>query len=149
MFDKTGKIFTKTYEKPNNLHLYVPANSAHPTGTMKSLITGMIRRYWLQNTNKNDFIKQIKMFTKRLLKRGYNSDEITKNIILASENLQLKMGNKRIFIKQHTNTKKSSTNNKIFYHRVYHPKDITNATISEYFTNALKIYQISKPNYLQ
>ena len=99
-FDKTDKIFTKTYEKTNNLHLYVPANSAHPTGKLKSLLTGMIRRYWLQNTNINDFIKQIKMFTKRLLKRGYNSDKITKNFILASENLQLKMGNQRKFIKK-------------------------------------------------
>ena len=78
------------------------------------------------------------MFTKRLLKRGYNSDEITKNIILTSENLQLKMSNKRIFIKQNSNTKKSSTNNKIFYHRVYHPKDITNATIQRIYHQCFK-----------
>ena len=78
------------------------------------------------------------MFTKGLLKRGYNSDEITKNMILASENLQLKMGNKRIFIKQNSNTKKSSTNNKIFYHRVYHPKDITNATIQQIYHQCFK-----------
>ena len=66
----------------------------------------MIKKYWLQNTNTNDFIRQIKMFTRRLLKRGYNGDEITKKIVLASESLQLQMDNKRIFIKKQIHTHK-------------------------------------------
>ena len=98
----------------------------------------MIGRYWLQHTNTNDFIKQIKMFTKLLLKRGYSSDEIRKNIILASEKLQLKMGNKRIFIKKPKHTQKSSTKNKIFYHFIYHPKDSTNTTIQQIYHQCFK-----------
>ena len=136
-FDKNGKLFTKTFEKQNNLHLYVPANSAHPTGTLKSLVMGMIRRYWLQNTNKTDFIKQIKMFTQRLRKRGYNLEVIKNHILRASQHLQTKMGNKRTFISKTKNAAKNENTN-IFYHRVYHPRDIKNYSIQRIYKNCFK-----------
>ena len=47
-----SKILTKTYQKSMNLYLYIPSNSAHPPSCLKGLITGELRRYWLQNSNK-------------------------------------------------------------------------------------------------
>ena len=57
----------------------------------------------------------------------------------------------------HKHTQKSSTNNKIFYHRVNHPKDITNATIQriyhQCFQNLLDFQKLnicqSRPRNLQ
>lgn len=44
---KDGDIEFKTYQKEYNLHLYVPQHSAHPNGTLKSLISGSLQRYWM------------------------------------------------------------------------------------------------------
>jgi hypothetical protein len=47
-------ITTKTYQKDMNLYLYIPPLSAHPPSCFKGLITGEVRRHWLQN-NLEDF----------------------------------------------------------------------------------------------
>ena len=65
--NSSGIISTKTHQKPINLHLYIPPNSAHPPGVLKSMIYGNIRRYWLQNTYIHDFIDITKQFIERLL----------------------------------------------------------------------------------
>ena len=36
--NKNLTISTKTYQKPMNLHLYIPPHSAHPPGMVKSLV---------------------------------------------------------------------------------------------------------------
>jgi hypothetical protein len=47
-------IGTKTFVKPKNLHLYIPANSAHPPGCFRGTIFGNIIQYWNQNSNIKD-----------------------------------------------------------------------------------------------
>jgi hypothetical protein len=42
-----------TFQKPLNLHLYIPPLSAHPQSCLKGLIAGELRRYWLQNHELN------------------------------------------------------------------------------------------------
>ena len=54
--DKNGYISTKTYQKPMNVFLYIPSNSAHPPGMIKSLIFGLLQTYYYQNTYKKDFL---------------------------------------------------------------------------------------------
>jgi len=44
-----SKIVTATFQKPLNLYLYLPTNSAHPPSCFKGLITGELKRFWLQN----------------------------------------------------------------------------------------------------
>jgi len=50
-----GRITSATYQKPINLHLYLPPLSAHPTSCIKGLIVGNILGYWKQN-NAKEFI---------------------------------------------------------------------------------------------
>ena len=92
-------ITHKTYEKPLNLHNYLPTNSAHPPGTFKSLVVGFIRRYWLMNSETKDFINQITKFANRLSKRGYTKETIHKAFTEASFNLQQKMKFRKIFVR--------------------------------------------------
>ena len=40
---KIGIISTKTFEKAQNLHSYIPQNSAHALGVLKGLIYGFVR----------------------------------------------------------------------------------------------------------
>jgi hypothetical protein len=63
-------INTNTYQKDLNLYLYLPPKSAHPPSCLKGLITGVLRRYWLQN-NTFDFQDILIKFIKRLSERGH------------------------------------------------------------------------------
>ena len=67
---------TKSYSKPLNLFLYIPATSAHPPGILRSLIHGFIYRFKFQNSSKEDFENEIKCLYKKLRLRGYNAAEL-------------------------------------------------------------------------
>ena len=66
-----GIISTKSYEKSQNLYTYITPNSAHTPGVLKGLIYGFVCRYWLQNSNINDYTTMIERFVKRLLQQGH------------------------------------------------------------------------------
>jgi hypothetical protein len=62
---KHSNLHFSTFQKPLNLHLYIPPLSAHPQSCIKGLIAGEIRRYWIQNTP-NDFQTLVRKFIERL-----------------------------------------------------------------------------------
>lgn len=68
-----NRFVTKTHEKTLNLHLYLPAASAHPPGVLKGLIFGLIKKYKKQNTHDSDFAAVCKLFYRRLRDRGYSN----------------------------------------------------------------------------
>ena len=41
--DKNRHVYTKTYEKPMNLYLYIPPASAHPPGIFRSVVFGNLK----------------------------------------------------------------------------------------------------------
>jgi hypothetical protein len=69
-------IHTSTYQKSLNLYLYIPPRSAHPPSCLKGLISGELRRYWLQNSPDNFKIIVIK-FIERLIDRGHLLQDLT------------------------------------------------------------------------
>jgi hypothetical protein len=63
----TGSIITAaTYQKPMNLHLYIPPSSAHPPSCFKGLIYGEMFRYRRQN-NATNFVSILASFIEHLL----------------------------------------------------------------------------------
>jgi hypothetical protein len=48
------EIHTKTYQKPKNLHMYIPATSARPEACFQRTEMGNVIRYWKQNTSIKD-----------------------------------------------------------------------------------------------
>lgn len=72
--EKDGSIVTKTHVKPMNLHLYIPPDSAHPAGVLKSLVFGNLQRYRIQNTHRKDYVSASAAFYGHLLKRGWSRD---------------------------------------------------------------------------
>jgi hypothetical protein len=67
---KSSKLHFSTFQKPLNLHLYIPPLSAHPQSCLKGLITGELRRYWIQNSPA-DFQELVTKFVERLHDRGH------------------------------------------------------------------------------
>ncbi len=84
---KNKHITATTYQKPLNLYLYIPPLSAHPSSCFKGLITGEIYRYWLQNTNKADFINITTNFILHLLQRCHQMNQILPTLKSAATNI--------------------------------------------------------------
>ncbi len=63
---KNGSFITRIYQKPMNLHQYIPPNSAHPPGMIKGRIYGLIWQYYHQKSSHEDFWKIAMLFYSRL-----------------------------------------------------------------------------------
>jgi hypothetical protein len=105
-------VTTKTFQKQMNLYLYIPPLSAHPPSCLKGLITGELRRYWLQN-NITDFEQILCKFVTRLIERGHTLENLRPLFEQATRHLDREPN-------QQTN-KTSTNDNTIFLHRTYHP----------------------------
>ena len=66
------QISFSTFQKQHNLYLYLPPHSAHPPGITRSLVYGLLRKYWTQNTHLTDFHNITKLLFNRLLARGHS-----------------------------------------------------------------------------
>jgi len=73
----TNKIHTTLYEKPLNLHAYIPQHSAHPPGVYKGMIKGMIYRFKTLCSSTDDQRRHILQFYRHLVQRGYHVDRLT------------------------------------------------------------------------
>ncbi len=143
--NSNGTITTKTYQKPTNLHLYIPPNLAHPPGILKSIIYGNLWRYWLQNTNIIDFMEITKQFAERLITRGYNKEKITNLFHKAARKLD---GTKKI---------KRTNEDTIYLHWTWHPRDQGRSKLQVIFNETMKekcgfnnlIIAYSRPKNLQ
>jgi hypothetical protein len=127
---KNQHLVTNTFQKPLNLYLYIPPLSAHPISCFKGLITGEIYRYWLQNTNEEDFIKITTSFILRLLQRGHQLNQIIPILQTAASNIDNINTRKKL-----TTTDSEDT---LFIHWRYHPSDINKNTIRKIYDNTLK-----------
>eukprot|EP00978_Attheya_sp_CCMP212_P037631 scaffold179174_cov28-Attheya_sp.AAC.1 len=81
------EIKTRSNEKDLNLHLYIPPQSAHPPGVLRSLIFGRLRQFYNLNSNIKNFQHADKNFYTYVLKRGYNEELVQQIFIEAAEKL--------------------------------------------------------------
>jgi len=124
--ENDGKISTKTFQKPTNLHLYIPPSSAHPPGVLKSLIFGNLQRYWEQNTYVSDFTDITKQFATRLIARGYDKHTIKRLFNEAAKKLDN-------FVKhQKTNS------DTLYLHWLWHPRCIAKPKLRLLYKNTLQ-----------
>jgi hypothetical protein len=128
-----GGIVTRTFIKPMNLHLYIPPESAHSPGVIKSLIFGNVFRYWLQNSHTSDFVRVTKDLYCHLLNRGYRSEVLTPIFRQAAEEITARA--------KKTTASSSSAGNTVtkqtFLHWEYHPRDITRSDIRAVYNDIL------------
>ena len=135
-----GTITTRTFIKPMNLHLYIPPESAHSQGVLKSLIFGNVFRYWLQNSNTTDFVSTTRDFYTHLLNRGYTPGTLTPIFHAAAEKIHQRAQ------KDPTTTPNAEEPNKqqLYLHWEFHPRDITRYEIRSVFNTTLAPI-LSKP----
>jgi hypothetical protein len=131
-----GTICSKTYIKPMNLHLYIPAHSAHPPGLMKSLVFGQVQRYWKQNSCITDFEDVTRSFYEHLLNRGYQKQILNECFLDAANKLDNEEKKPRTpspFDQSEYSTVKNDHDDLVFFHVQYHPDLISKQTIRNCF----------------
>jgi hypothetical protein len=129
-----GRFVTRTFIKPMNLHLYIPPESAHSPGVLKSLIFGNVFRYWLQNSHTSDFIGATRDFYTHLLNQGYRSEVLTPIFNQAAATIMARAG------KMPAPSGSSAGNTaeqQIFLHWEYHPRDITRYELRSVYNDIL------------
>lgn len=71
-FDRTGKLQTRLYQKPQNKYLYLPPSSFHSPYVFSAFITAEVKRYRILCSQDEDFRKATDLFFQRLVDRGYH-----------------------------------------------------------------------------
>jgi len=120
-------IKTSTFQKSMNLYLYIPPRSSHPPSCLKGLISGELRRYYLQN-NSNDFQNLLTKFIRRLLDRGHKLEDLTPLLLQAASAID-----RRIVPPPNDNT--TST---LYLHWTYHPDGLQRQDLRRAFDATLK-----------
>jgi len=128
---QNSRFHTKTFQKPTNLYLYIPSGSAHPPSCLKGLISGELRRYWIQNGVK-DFQEILAKFIHRLTLRGHKLEDLTQIFQQAAAQLELKQ--------TYTNSASANNKNTLFIHWQFHPQGIQRRELRQLYDNLLKPY---------
>eukprot|EP00804_Cyclotella_cryptica_P009853 CCRYP_014145-RB/>CCRYP_014145-RB protein AED:0.31 eAED:0.31 QI:0/0/0/1/0/0/2/0/257 len=73
----SGHLSTTLYEKAQNLYLYIPPHSAHPSGMLSGLVHGNILRIHRLCSSPEDIKRKSSEFFTRLTHRGYTTKQLT------------------------------------------------------------------------
>ena len=114
------------------MYLYIPPTSAHPSSCFKGLITGEILRYWLQNTQQEDFINITQQFIQRLLQHGHTLEDIIPTIRSAAASIDNTQGARNLL------QPKIPSEDTLYIHWNYHPSDIKKNDIHRIYNETLK-----------
>lgn len=128
------RISTTLFEKPMNLHLYIPPHSAHPPGLLPGIVFGTLFRIYTLCSNDNDRIDRTRIFFKRLIARGYKADKIRPLFYRAIARAQTYTGPA-----DNTDSKDTSS---IILHLPFHPNDPASYEIQRSWND-----YIAKPPY--
>ncbi len=135
--ENDGTYSIKTYVKAMNLHLYIPPESAHPKGILKSLVFGNLSRYWRQNTQQSTFISTTRDFYGHLKNRGYTDEVLLPIFTEAAKCIDDKAMRLRENSGSTPTPTQSSGNDRLFLHWTYHPRDISRKAIRQAFDETL------------
>jgi hypothetical protein len=69
------------YQKPLNLHLYIPPTSAHPSSCFTDTIVGNILRFWRQNPKLADYRRLVTEFATHLESQGYTISDVERAML--------------------------------------------------------------------
>jgi hypothetical protein len=133
------KLVTTIYAKPLALYQYIPPNSCHPPGSLTGLIYGQILRIYQLCSLSEDVDKELSLFYKRLLNRGYLTPKLMplfkKGINNAILYLSLTPQQQELRAK----TKMGKSDERILFHIPYHPQNPPSCLIQHLWRDLLHL----------
>ena len=121
----SGTISTTLYEKPLNLHLYIPPHSCHAPGILKGFVFGCANR-------PADRIPFMKKTFLRLIRRGHDPCKIRPFFNQAIAYMALTPCQRRMAKK-----KKEHNKTPLFLHLPYNPQDPPSSRIQRIFRSTI------------
>jgi hypothetical protein len=121
----TRQLHYKTFQKEQNLYLYIPPTSAHPKNMLFGLIYGRLRAYRLQNTETADYIQMAVLLARRLCARGYSLHSLLPVFQKASDRL-LHSDRNRLLLNR--TEQQPNTGDKVkpfIFHLRHHPRGVS------------------------
>jgi hypothetical protein len=118
-----NKFDITLFEKPLNLYLYIPPSSAHPPGVATGLVFGMVLRIMKLCSRACDAQRRIRVFYRRLLRRGYSKDQLTPLFTKAIENACQHFRRTPAELTALQDQKLVQGYRRVFFHLQYHPND--------------------------
>ena len=136
---QNGHTSTSLFEKPLNLHLYIPPHSAHPPGLLPGIIHSTLFRIFTLCSDHDDRILRTRVFFKRLQARGYKSDQIKSLFYKAISRAEQYSGPTNSTRNDHTS---------VIFHLPLHPNDPPSYKIQQAWrdTIASPRYHMPLPN---
>jgi hypothetical protein len=125
----TGQIETTLYEKPLNLHLFLPPHSTHPKGVIKGLIMGSVLRIFKLTSNPELWSGFVSRFFNQLLARGFKANDIMPLFRAARINAAKHLSSTPCVAPILLTTEEK----RVYFHLVYHPNDPPSNTIQALF----------------
>lgn len=136
---KNGRITTKTYQKAMNLYLYIPPHSAHPPGMIKGMVYGLLRRYYEQNSEREDFLHIMSLLYKRLIWRGWDQEFLKELFLSSYERVKSKAPSRaELAANLGPVEQEDSSRKRLFFHLEYHPCDLPRRQIRQLYDQVCK-----------
>ena len=130
---RNGSVESTTFQKKRNLYLYLPPASAHPAGTIKGTIYGLIGRYFAHNTHRRDFLRLTRLLFRRLLNRGWDASYLTPVFLAACRHVQERAKAPPALPSCLTVVKKKN----LFLHLEYHRDDVPRTEVRRLYEQHL------------
>lgn len=135
-----GSLASRSFIKPLNLQLYIPPQSAHSPGVLKSIIYGNVLRFWKQNTHQDNYTATVKDFYQALLNRGYRSTVLTPIFQSAAQKIdqQARKLTATATLGKKLPQKPKQQEKQLFLHWEFHPRDIARRDIRAVYKSTLE-----------
>ena len=134
-----NKLEFQSYRKPMSLQSYLPPNSAHPPDTLRSIICGRVRAYFLHCTHHQDFETECTELAKNLIASGWEWKAIRTHFNDIEQSL-LQQGKKKLLqIAKKTRRQKdieSPPDHIIVFKLPYHPRGIQRRQCATAYNNS-------------
>ena len=124
-----GKITTSLFEKPLNLHLYIPPHSAHPPGLLPGIVHSTLFRIFTLCSDPNDQILRTKVFFKWLQARGCKSNQIKPLFLLKAITRAKNYSG--------PSATKNNDHTAVIFHLPFHPNDPPSHKIQQAWRNSI------------
>ena len=132
-----NQIETRTYSKPQNIYQYIPQRSAHPLKVGRAIIFGKMQRFYLQNSKREDYIKQVDLLYEHMKARGWQHSFLHEWILESSKKLETR-SNKPITTPK---TENDTNKRRAFIHMQYHPRGIERSQVRNAFNETCNIFK--------
>ncbi len=117
------KLVTTIYAKPLVLYQYIPPNSCHPPGVLTGLVYGQILWIYQLCSLSEDVDKELSLFYKRLLNRGYLTPKLIPLFEKGINNAILYLSLTPQQQELQAETKMGKSDERILFHIPYHPQN--------------------------